>query len=189
MKNLIVIFIVTLSFAASVTELNAQSCGQGYNEITVFVRNGLNAVNPQYRLYPASPLRHKELQHSMQKVDKVAEYLSTTFFPYEEIYFSRWWIRPKLVRNDRAELFIKTYDPKMFEQPFIDEARDKKFIMAAKIAHDSFVIPTYEMDDLPFLLKVWADNYEPEYVLEAFRGGCSRNYNLLLTQYRFPSAK
>ncbi|HMT09384.1 MAG TPA: hypothetical protein PKA82_15385 [Pyrinomonadaceae bacterium] len=189
MKKLITIFIITLSFVTSVCEINAQYCGQGYNGIVIYVRNGLNAVNPQYRLYPASPLRYKEPAQSMQKLGKVAEYLSTTFFPYEEVYFSRWWIRPKIVRNDHAESFINAYDPKMFEQPFIDEVRDRKFIIAAKIIRDSFTIPTYEMDDMPYLLKVWADNYEPVYVLEAFRGGCSRNYNLLLTDYRLPSAK
>lgn len=186
MKNLILLFIVILLFAAAGTGSYAQSCGEGTNQINIYVRNGLNAVNPQYKLYPASPERYKDEKGMIRKLDFVAEYLSTTFFPYEEIYFSRWWIRPKLVATEHAEKFIKGYDPKMFEQPSNGVYRRTPISLAGKIAGDSLSIHVYEMDDMPFLLKVWADNYEPVYVLEAHRGGCSRNYDLLLSKYREP---
>ncbi|MGB2751271.1 MAG: hypothetical protein WBC19_04380 [Pyrinomonadaceae bacterium] len=184
MKNLILLFIITLSFAAAGNEIHAQYCGQGTNQINIYVRNGLNAVNPQYRLYPASPIRYKNENGMIRKLEFVAEYLSTTFFPTSEVYFSRWWMTPKIVRPENAELFIKAYDPKFFEQPVVGVYRQEAVALTGKIAGDSFSFRTYEMDDVPYLLKVWADNYEPEYVLEAHRGGCSRSYDLLLTKYR-----
>ncbi len=189
MKDLILLFIVTLSFAAAGTKLQAQFCGQGTNQINIYVRNGLSAVNPQYQVYPASPIRYKNENGTLRKVEFVAEYLSTTFFPLDEVYFSRWWMRPKLVRSDHAEKFVKDYDPKMFEQPVVGVYREEPIALAGKIKGDSFSFRTYEMDDVPYLLKVWADNYEPVYVLEAIRGGCSRNYDLLLTKYRWPPSR
>lgn len=189
MKNLILLFIVTLTFTADCTGIHAQYCGQGANQINIYVRNGLNAVNPQYHVYPASPIRYKDENGMMRKLEFVAEYLSTTFFPLEEVYFSRWWIRPKLVRADYAEKFVKDYDPKMFEQPVVGIYREEPLALTGKIKGDSVSFRTYETDDGPYLLKVWADNYEPVYVLEAIRGGCSRHYDLLFTKYRWPPSR
>jgi hypothetical protein len=164
----------------------AQSCGNGTNKITIYVRNGLNAVNTRYEIYPASPLRYRNENGAMRKLEKVAEYLSTTFFPLEEVYFSRWWSRPRTVRKDDAERFINSYDPRMFEAPVID-AKLENFSFSGKITDDSLSFVTYEMDDMPLLLKITADNYEPVYVLGMHRGGCSRNYDLLLTKYIEPT--
>lgn len=159
----------------------AQYCGQGINHITIYVPNGQNAVNPQFHLYSASPAKYKDETRIMTKVEKVAEYLNTTFFPTDEIYFSRWWIKPKLVRAELAEPFIKAYDPKDFEHTVRDAQDEKRFASSGKIIGDSISFRTYETDGVPYLLKVWADNYKPVYVLQAHRGGCSRNYDLLLT--------
>ncbi|HRI03106.1 MAG TPA: hypothetical protein PLL77_05145 [Pyrinomonadaceae bacterium] len=189
MKNLIFLFVVSFSFAAAGSNSYAQYCGQGTNEINIYVRNGLNAVNPQYRLYPASPIRYKNENGTIRKLEFVAEYLSTTFYPFDEVYFSRWWIRPKVVRTDHAEKFIKAYDPTMFERPTVGVYREEPVALTGKIIRDSFSFRTYETDDVPYLLKVWADNYEPVYVLEAFRGGCSRKYDLLLSKYRWPPSR
>lgn len=125
----------------------------------------------------------------IEKVEKVAEYLSTTFFPTDEVYFSRWWMKPKLVRSELAEKFIKTYDPKDFEQTLPPLHQEKEFLTSGKIAGNSFSFGTFETNDVPYILKVWADNYEPVYVLGAHHGGCSRSYDLLLTTYRWPAAK
>ncbi len=181
MKTLIFLFIVSLSCSAAGSNLYAQRCGEGTNQITIYVRNGQNAINPRYQLYPASPIRYKDEKGTMRKLEFVAEYLSTTFFPYEQVYFSRWWIRPKLVKAQHAEAFIKSYDPKHFEQPVVGVSRETPLPLTGKVAGDSISFHTYETDDVPYLLKVWADNYEPVFVLEAHRGGCSRNNNVLLT--------
>lgn len=191
MKDLASIALLVVLLAGATLKSYAQYCGQGTNQINLYVRNGLNATNPQFVLYSASPIRYKSEQRMIDKVDKVAEYLSTTFFPTDEVYFSRWWTKPKLVRADLAEKFIKSYDPKDFEHTVQDRNGDRKklFLSAGKIEGDSVSFGTYEMDDVPYLLKVWADNYEPVYVLEAHHGGCSRKYDLLLTNYRWPPPK
>ncbi len=186
MEKTIILTVALLFLLSAAHSSHAQSCGEGDNQITVFVPNGQKAVNTRYQLYPASPLRYKNEDGMIRKLEFVAEYLSTTFFPLDEIYFSRWWIRPRIVRSEYAEKFVKAYDPKFYEQPFVYNDRHNKFSFSGTIDGDSFSIHTYEMDDMPFLLKVWADNYEPVYVLEAFRGGCSRKYDLLLTKYIEP---
>lgn len=188
MKDLSFKLAFLVIFVAACQVSPAQVCGGGTNQINIYVRNGLSATNPQFHLYSASPVKFKG-ERMMNKVDRVAEYLSTTFFPTDEVYLSRWWIRPKLVRTERAEAFLRNYDPKDFEQTVVGERDAKEFSFAGKIDGDSFGIRTYEMDDIPYLLKVWADNYEPVYVLGAHRGGCSRSYDLLLTKYRWPSPK
>lgn len=178
-----VLFLLAIATSAAFS----QRCGQGINEINVYVRNGQNAVNARFHLYTVSPIAYSE-EEGINKVNKVAEFLSTTFFPTEEVYLSRWWSRPKLVRADVADEFLKYYDPKDFEEPVIDK-RDTRSAFSGKIAGDSFSFTTYETNGDPYLLKVWADNYEPVYVLATHRGGCSKRFDLLLTNYRRPASK
>lgn len=186
MKHLIrATVIATFALSAAIGS-HAQSCGNGTNTITIYVRNGMNAVNTRYEIFPASPLRYRNENGTMRKLEKVAEYLSTTFFPLEDVYFSRWWMKPRTVRKEDAERFINSYDPRMFEAPFID-GKLEAFSFSGKITGDTLSFVTYEMDDMPLLLKVAADNYEPVYVLGMHRGGCSRKFDLLLSKQIDPS--
>lgn len=151
----------------------SQVCGGGYNTFRVYVPNGSNAVNLRYQLYAVMPLDTRDDYKS------TAKYLYKVFLPDDHPFLSRFWIRTVEVKESVAERFLANYKADKFRPLPADEEYFRQNKYAASIgAHIRFM--TRELYDRPLLLKVFADNYNPVYLLGDHFGGCTRVQTIIL---------
>lgn len=155
-----------------------QVCGGGIQTFQIFVRNGLQAENLRYQLYTVMPLGTDD-DH-----DATTKYLNSTFFPYREPVLTKFWIKDIGVQADVAEKFISKHKPENFRREPSEEAYFKRNKYADSIKDGEFEFLSRELYDRPLLLKIFADNYRPVYLLGSHFGGCSKVHKVILDEYK-----
>ena len=155
-----------------------QVCGGGIQTFSIFVRNGLQAENLRYQLYTVMPLGSKD-DH-----EATAKYLTSTFFPYREPVLSTFWIKDVEVNPEIAEKFIAKHKPENFRRDPPEDAYFQRNKYADSIKDGEFEFWSRELYDRPLLLKIFADNYRPVYLLGSHFGGCSRKHRVILDEYK-----
>lgn len=181
MKTIFLAILGVLSL--SVVNVNAQVCGGGHRTYHIFVRDGMNTINPRYELFAVMPTGLKD------DFETTAKYLSKTFFPNQEERPFRFWSRePLSITAEVAEKFLKGYDSSKYKKdPDERWFRENKYSGEIKFA--SLIFNTSELYDRPILLKIFADNYKPVYLLGAHFGGCSKQFDVLLDDFIFESER
>lgn len=175
MKKLFLLISIVLGLGISAF---GQVCGGGIQTFRIFVRNGLYAENLRYQLYTVMPLGSKD-DH-----EATAKYLKSTFFPYREPVFSTFWIEDVEVSPETAEKFIAKHKPENFRRDPPEEAYFKRNKYTDSIKDGEFEFWSRELYDRPLLLKIFADNYRPVYLLGSHFGGCSRRHRVILDEYK-----
>ncbi len=167
----------------SVQPVLSQVCGGGYRTYRIYVRDGLNTLNPRYELFAIIPRGAKD-DH-----ETTAAFVSKTFFPNSEMRSSRFWIHePLRVKAEVAEKFIKDHSADKYEKD-PDERWFRENNYSGEIRFAEIRFNTGELYDRPMLLKIFADNYKPVYLLGDHFGGCSKTYKVHLEDYLLESQR
>lgn len=176
--------IITVAIVVTVVTFGrrdlAQVCGGSTRTYRIYVRNDRQAVNPRYELIAVMP------KSVGTDYESTARYLYKTFFPEKEPFLSRFWInKPFEVKSKVAERFLKDYKAETFrENPSPTDLRPSKYSDAIEDGEISFY--TSELFDRPYLLKIYADNYNPQYYISDHLGGCYHKADILLTDFIRP---
>lgn len=183
MKKLIITVAIAGTVGAFGLESWAQVCGGSTRTYHVYVRNDRQAVNLRYELIGVMP------KSVGANYESTARYLYKTFFPEKEPFLSRFWInKPLEVKREVAEKFLRNYRAESFrDNPSADDLRPSKHSGAIEDGEISFY--TAELFDRPFLLKIYADNYKPQYYISDHLGGCYHKADLLLVNFIQPERK
>lgn len=173
MKTPIILAILFISLAAICTP--AQRCGGGTNQINVFVKDGVKLKDPVYELISISPTG------LIYDDPKLASFISKTFFEYPDKnpartfwYMKLFVIEPKLVDKFLRGYKFENYDPAPDWRPL-----DRKDF-TGKIIEGYFELPTGEMFNYPYLLKISAGNLKPVYILGPHLWGCFPRERIIL---------
>lgn len=160
------IFLVLLFISIGAHGAAAQVCGGSQKPIYIYVRDGFTLKNPRYELIPVSPTgHHYDDRH-------VVKFVSRTFFPDDEPKVSNFWGSKSFVISPTiVEPFLKTYRPADYD-PGADWRPIKTAGLSGKIEGGLIVFPTGELYSFPYLLKIFADDLKPVYILGAHLGGC-----------------
>jgi len=148
------------------TAAEGQACGGSEKPIFIYVRAGFALQNPRYELFSVSPTGHE------YNDGYVANFLSRTFFPEKEANPANFWVTQSLVvAPDRAETFLKTYKPADYD-PKPNHLPIKREQLSGPASDGVIIFQTGELYNFPYLLKIFADNRKPVYILGAHLGGC-----------------
>lgn len=177
MKKSIIIAAIVVTVVTFGLQTSAQVCGGGVRTYKIFVRNDRQAVNLRYELIAVVP------KNVGEDYESTARYLYKTFFPEKEPFLSRFWInKPYEVKNSVAERFLKNYKTETFrENPSSEDLRPSKHSDVIKDGEIDFY--TSELFDRPYLLKIYADNYKPQYYISDHLGGCYHKADILLNNF------
>jgi len=178
LKNITLLVLMVMAGAVSITP--AQRCGGSTNYIYIYVRNGTTLVNPRYQIISVSP---SELLYDDPKLAKI---ISDTFFA-DGIERRRqfWHMESFILKPELVEKFLKTYKAENYD-PAPEWRRLKKEDFSGRIEQGQIDLPTSEMFGYPYILKIYADNRKPVYVLGAHLGGCFPMERILIDE---PDAK
>lgn len=160
----IIIALTIIAFSAIYSP--AQRCGGGTNNIHIYVKDGVALTQPRYEIIPVSPtgLRYDD--------PKLAAFISRTFFNDGVARDRTFWqsrlviVDPKLVDKFMAGYKFENYDPAPRWRPL------KPNNFSGPIEGGSFTLRTGEMYIYPHLLKIYAGNLSPVYILGAHLYGC-----------------
>lgn len=166
MKTPTIIFaLLLIGFAAIYAP--AQRCGGGTTQVHIFVKDGFKLKYPSYELISISPTG------LIYDDPKLASFISKTFFEYTDEKPARtfWHAKLFIVEPKLVDKFLKGYKFENYD-PAPDWRRLDRKDFTDKIIDGYFELPTGEMFDYPYLLKITADNLQPVYILGPHLGGC-----------------
>lgn len=168
----LVFLLLPLSPVMMVTAF-AQACGGSTNHIFLYVRNGKSLVDPRFELISVSPTRF------MYADENVAKFISKTLFPDDRERTDIFWRIPQVVKPDHAEKFIKSYKFEDYD-PAPRWRRLSRDGFSGPVKDGMISLPTSEMYDFPLLLKIYANNLTPVYILGGHLGGCDPAERIIL---------
>lgn len=179
MKKLILALMLSTCFLTF--SAHSQVCGGGVRQYEIFVRNGVNAQNLRYEIFAVLPIELKG------DFEPTAKYLNKMFFLGQEKPLSKFWIyEPQRVKNAAAEKFLAKYRVEDYQKEPEEERSFHENKRSGLVEFGEINFRTSELYDRPLLLKVFADNYRPAYLLGNHFGGCSKTYKILLEDHFLP---
>jgi hypothetical protein len=158
--------LVLITIAAAAANISAQACGGSTNHIYIYVRDGKALINPRYQIISVAP------SNFLYDDPKLANIISETFFA-DGVERRRqfWHMDLFIIKPDLVDKFLKTYKAENYD-PAPRWRRLEKENFSGKIEQGHIELPTGEMFGYPYILKIYADNRKPVYVLGAHLGGC-----------------
>jgi hypothetical protein len=155
-----------IAMVAAVADLSAQRCGGSTNYIWIYVRDGSALVNPRYELISITP------SGLLYDDPKLAKFVSDNFFPGEELKRPEFWHMKSFIESpETVGKFLKGYKPTSYD-PAPEWRRMKTDQFSGAIIQGQITFPTGEMFNYPYILKIYADNQTPVYILGPHLGGC-----------------
>jgi hypothetical protein len=171
-KNILILAFIAM--VAAVPNLSAQRCGGSTNYIWIYVRDGSALINPRYELISISPTG------LLYDDPKLAKFVSDNFFPNERPRRPEFWHMESFIVDSKAvEKFLKNYKAADYD-PAPDWRPLKKEQFSGRVAGGEITLPTGEMFNYPYILKIYADNQTPMYVLGPHLGGCFSSEKIIL---------
>jgi hypothetical protein len=160
------IFLTTIIVLAAASTTFGQRCGGSTNYIFIYVRDGIKLQNPRYELFSVSPTG------LLYDDPKLARFVSTTLFADDEPKRPTFWrMESFIIKPELVEKFLKTYNAGDYDAaPRWRPLKKEEF--SGPIKNGQINLPTGEMFDYPYILKIYADNRNPVYILSAHLGGC-----------------
>jgi hypothetical protein len=173
-KNILIF--ASIALMAAVPCSNAQRCGGSTNYIWIYVRDGSALVNPRYELISISPTG------LLYDDPKLAKFVSDHFFPNERPRRPEFWhMESFIVAPEAVEKFLKNYKPADYD-PAPQWRPLEKDRFSGRVTGGEITLPTGEMFNYPYILKIAADNRTPVYVLGAHLGGCFPSERIILEE-------
>lgn len=154
-----------------VPNIYSQLCGQAEYKFTVFVKDGAQAKNLRFRVYPLGNRDSPQLRDSLKQL-----------VPYEDIperiSFPRF---TRIIDMHTAEIFLKTYRESDYPKPSLYNPLGEN-LLSDTVKNGEFSFFTLEGGSTPYLLEVKADNMPPYYRIDNLFGGCGGGVNVNLVQ-------
>jgi hypothetical protein len=163
-----------IAMVAAVPGASAQRCGGSTNYIGIYLRDGRALVNPRYELISITP---SELSYDDPKL---AKFVSDNFFPNDRPRRPEFWHMDLFIVSPEAVgKFLKSYKPADYD-PAPQWRKLKTEHFSGSFSQGQIAFPTGEMFNYPYILKIYADNQTPLYVLGPHLGGCFSSEMIIL---------
>ena len=170
------IFIVFLVlFCSSIAQ--AQACGGSVRTIELeFAEMVKKPEKVNYELFYVAP---NVKSVSELSYEKMTEFVSNFYYGYGENENAQPWRTNNstteflIIPNEKAENYLLNYNLKYFK-PIYEDGFRKHHLRQLKgeFEENKLELDTSEMDYTPFLMKITAENFETQYFLADFLGGC-----------------
>ena len=164
-------------FCSSIAQ--AQACGGSVRNIELeFAETVKKPEKVSYELFYVAPKVKSVYEISDEKM---TEFVSTFYYGYDTKAKIQIWRTNNstteflIVPNEKAENYLLNYNLEDFKPIYEDDFRKHHLRqLKGEFEENKLELDTSEMDNTPFLLKITAENFETQYFLADFLGGCHR---------------